>query len=111
MNKKVIFGILAVLTFFIGCIFVDNFPVFSPLVIFLTSGICFLLGYLTHMDVAKVILSAKDEEFAKVYKKNLELSTMLDSYKVHTSTKTEAPAATSKEVKKASKKKEKKAEE
>lgn len=111
MNKKVIFGILAVLTFFIGCIFVDNFPVFSPLVIFLTSGICFLLGYLTHKDVIKVTLNAKDEELAKVYKKNLELITTLDAYKVHTSTKTEAPAPTPKEVKKTSKKKEKKAEE
>ena len=106
MNKKVIFGILAVLTFFIGCIFVDNFPVFSPLVIFLTSGICFLLGYLTYKDISKDALAVKEEEIKKVYAKNLDLNAMLESYKVHTAVNTEAPKA---EIKKA-KKKEKKTE-
>lgn len=106
MNKKVIFGILAVLTFFIGCIFVDNFPVFSPLVIFLTSGICFLLGWLTYKNAIKSTIDAKDEEIEKVYRKNLDLNAKLESYKVQTAVNTEAPKA---EVKK-SKKKEKKTE-
>ena len=75
MSKKVVFSILAVLTFFIGSILVDNFPLTAPLIIFFAVGIGFTLGYFFMKDTVNEKLSFKEAENSILTATNLKLKT------------------------------------
>lgn len=51
MDKKVVFGIIAILAFFAGSILLDYFPTFAPLVVLFELGIGGVLGFFLNKEL------------------------------------------------------------
>ena len=66
MDKKVVFGIIAVLAFFAGSILLDYFPTFAPLVVLLELGIGGVLGFLFNKEMTLPKMIDYETELAEL---------------------------------------------
>lgn len=81
MSRKIVIGLCTVVAFFAGCIFVDNFPVYAPLIIFLVTCAGFACGYLFNKEMIKAAYEVYKNEITSLHYANDALKEELSIHK------------------------------